>query len=137
MNKYKCEYFSEVTGEKVIATMTDKFDFINIIDDNNIDFDKEIKIFEKDGEWKLAQRIVNGKTVYRNYLVNKNKESEGYIQALRQQNNINDLINFVEKEICPSRKENQGMLEIIFDGLFGGEDISKPKLQVVGEKTEN
>lgn len=132
MNKYKCEYFSKVTGEKEVAMMADKFDFISLIDDNNVDLKKEVKIFEKDGDWKLAHHIVDGKTVYKNYAVDKKKEAEQHARALQQQKNLNDVMNFMTGEICPSRLENQTMLDIVFDGLFCGEDVSKPKLKVIG-----
>ena len=130
MNRCRCEYYSKVTGNKETAIIGDRFDFINIIDNNDIDFDKEIRIFEKDGEWKLIRHIVEGKTVYKNYTDNKKQKVDKYAQALQGQKNLEDVISILNTDICPSREENQTMLEIIFDGLFCGEDLSKPKLKV-------
>ena len=84
MAKYKCEYFSKITGKKEIAILPDKFGFPSIMD-NNVDFDKEIKIFEKNGKWKLIQCIVNGKLLI---LGNKKKETEAQTEEAEEQSQV-------------------------------------------------
>ena len=130
MSKYKCEYFSKVTGEKEFAMMADRSDFLEIIETNKIDCDKEIKIFEKDVDWKLAYHVIDGKAVLKNFSVGMGKVAQIQEQSLQRQNSIDKVIDFMTKEVCPTRKANQTMFDIIFDGLICDEDVSKPKLKI-------
>lgn len=130
MPKYKCEYYSKVTGKKELAMMEDPSDLLTLIDANNIDCNKEIKILQKLIKWELIYHVVDGKCVLHKLKEGTIKDSSCEKQGIQWQNSINKAIAFFDKDICPSRKENQSHMETIFDHFFGEEDISKPKLEV-------
>ena len=140
MGKFRVEYTSKITGEVEVAPMRVREDMFSLID-TNIDWDKEIKIFEKLNDWHLAYHRINGKTVLRDF--SDEKENKRKAELAREergkqiQNGIDKAISFFDKDICPSRKENQAHMDLIFDHFFGGEDISKPKLEVVKKNIED
>lgn len=133
MFKYKCEYFSKITGKKEIAMMPTRNNLVDIVTMKDIDLSKEIKVFEKRPDWELAYYVVNGKRVFKDFLEDRVELENQQVKAVQQQEYTENLIRALDKEICTSRLENQSMLEIIFDSWLG-EDISKPKLQCMKGK---
>lgn len=131
MQKYKCEYYSKVTKEKELAMMEDPLDLLTLLDTNNIDCNKEIKILQKLVKWELIYHVIEGKCVLHKLKEDTNKNRLREEQGIQRSKSITKAIEFFDKDICPSRQENQSNMENIFDHFFGGEDISKPKLEVL------
>lgn len=131
MARYKCEFYSKVTNKKEITLLEKREEFIDLIYDHNMDCNKEIKIFERRPTWELAYHKKDGITVLHDFESDRKKAKEFQERSAQIQNGIDKASSFFDKEICPSRKENQSHMEILFDHFFGNEDISKPKLEVV------
>lgn len=132
MSRYKCEYYVIGKEEKQVSLMVERDQFFDILDIYNVDYSKDIKIFEKIDDWKLAYHIIDGKRVFKEFSDDEKKRAEARDLALRQQENIDRLCRLITStNICETRKENQNFFDIILDGFFFGEDISKPKLNVL------
>ena len=131
MARYKCEFYSKVTNKKEIALLEKREEFINLIYDHNMDCDKEIKIFERRPTWELAYHKKDGIMILHDFESDRKKAKELQKHSAQMHNGIDKAISFFDKDICPSRKEGQSHMDLIFDHFFGGEDISKPRLGVV------
>ena len=103
--------------------MEDSSDLLTLIDPNNIDCNKEIKILEKSGNWELVYHVVEGKCVLNNLKRDVHIDSLREEQGVQRTKNIVKAIEFFDKDLCPSRRENQSNMKNIFDHFFGGEDI--------------
>lgn len=126
MSKFKVEYYGGHSGLKEVALMNKRDDIMDIISRNNVDFDRDVKVFEKLENWELVFHKVNGEVVVHNFSEDKDKK-----QGCTSYLDVEKTMDFFSKEVCPSRKETQTHFDLIFDHFFGNEDISKAKLEIV------
>lgn len=131
MSKFRVEFYSTVTNKKEIAMMSDRGGFLAVLSANPIDYSKDILIFEKRPNWELAYHIRDGERIFKDFSEDRQVLIKQQEQAIKQQEHIENLSKCFDTDICPARKENKSLFEVIVDGWFFGEDISKPKLEVV------
>lgn len=131
MGKYKCEYFSNATNKKEVAIMSERDQILDIITQDNVDFNKGIKIYEKKSKWELVYHRVNDEILFKNFDNGSRKEN---VPSPEQPSDFLKPLTKAIFEACPSRLEKQGFMGVLFDSVFGNEDVSKPKIEVIKGK---
>lgn len=129
MRKYKCEYIAKDSNHKTISVITEVDQVLDII--QLADCSKYIKVFEKKLDWQLVYHVSTGKTILNDMHKNAKKECKEQYEYKHQQSD--DLVDRIMNSYnaCPSRVENQSFFDIVFDSIFGKEDVSKPKMEII------